>query len=58
MYEGVAKVLMNSIKAAFMKNTLSKISYLGVKSGINDMKSSLIIKNTAAQSFSESKSLL
>ena len=38
MYEGVAKVLMNSIKAAFMKNTLSKISYLGVKSGINDMK--------------------
>ena len=38
MYEGVAKVLMNSIKAAFMKNTLSKISYLGVKSGIEDMK--------------------
>lgn len=38
MYEGVAKVLMNSIKAAFMKNTLSKISYLGVESGINDMK--------------------
>lgn len=38
MYEGVAKVLMNSIKAAFMKNTLSKISYLGVKSCINDMK--------------------
>lgn len=38
MYEGVAKVLMNSIKAAFMKNTLSKISYLGVKSGIDDMK--------------------
>lgn len=38
MYEGVAKVLMNSIKAAFMKNTLSKLSYLGVKSGIDDMK--------------------
>lgn len=37
-YEGVAKVLMNGIKAAFMKNTLSKISYLGVKSGIDDMK--------------------
>ncbi|MCM1114583.1 MAG: phosphate acyltransferase PlsX [Clostridium sp.] len=37
-YEGVAKVLMNGIKAAFMKNTLSKLSYLGVRSGINDMK--------------------
>lgn len=38
MYEGVAKVLMNGIKAAFMKNTISKLSYLGVKSGIDDMK--------------------
>jgi glycerol-3-phosphate acyltransferase PlsX len=38
MYEGVAKVLMNGIKQAFYKNTLSKISYLGVKSGIDDMK--------------------
>ncbi len=37
-YEGVAKVLMNGIKNAFMKNTLSKISYLGVKSGIDHMK--------------------
>ena len=37
-YEGVAKVLMNGIKNTFMKNTLSKISYLGVKSGIDDMK--------------------
>lgn len=37
-YEGVAKVLMNGIKNAFYKNTLSKISYLGVRSGINDMK--------------------
>lgn len=37
-YEGVAKVLMNGIKQAFMKNTLSKISYLGVKSGLDDMK--------------------
>lgn len=37
-YEGVAKVLMNGIKQAFYKNTLSKISYLGVRSGINDMK--------------------
>lgn len=37
-YEGVAKVLMQGIKDAFMKNTISKLSYLGVKSGINDMK--------------------
>jgi glycerol-3-phosphate acyltransferase PlsX len=37
-YEGVAKVLMSGIKDAFMKNTISKLSYLGVKSGINDMK--------------------
>ena len=37
-YEGVAKVLMNGFKAAFYKNTLSKLSYLGVKSGIDDMK--------------------
>ena len=37
-YEGVAKVLMNGIKDAFMKNTLSKLAYLGVKSGIDDMK--------------------
>ena len=37
-YEGVAKVLMNGIKQAFMKNTISKLSYLGVKSGIDDMK--------------------
>lgn len=37
-YEGVAKVLMNGIKNAFMKNPLSKISYLGVKSGIDEMK--------------------
>ena len=37
-YEGVAKVLMNGIKQAFYKNTFSKLSYLGVKSGIGDMK--------------------
>lgn len=38
MYEGVAKVLMNGIKDAFMKNAVTKLSYLGAKSGINDMK--------------------
>lgn len=38
MYEGVAKVLMSGIKDAFMKNTVSKLSYLGVKGGIDEMK--------------------
>lgn len=38
MYEGVAKVLMSGIKDAFMKNIFSKLSYLGVKSGLDDMK--------------------
>ncbi len=38
MYEGVAKVLMNSLKDAFMKNTVTKLSYLLAKSGIDDMK--------------------
>lgn len=37
-YEGVAKVLMQGIKDAFYKNAISKLAYLGVKSGINDMK--------------------
>ncbi len=37
-YEGVAKVLMNGIKEAFYKNAVSKLSYLGVRSGINEMK--------------------
>lgn len=57
-YEGVAKVLMNGIKDAFMKNTLSKLAYLGVKSGIDDMKSNLIIKNTAVRLCLVLKSLL
>lgn len=38
MYEGVAKVLMNGIKDAFIKNIFSKLSYLGVKNGLDDMK--------------------
>ena len=38
MYEGVAKVLMSGIKDAFMKNIFSKLSYLGVKNGLDDMK--------------------
>lgn len=37
-YEGTAKVLMEGIKKAFYKNTVSKLSYLGVKSGIDDLK--------------------
>ena len=38
MYEGTAKALMGCIKDAFMKNTISKLAYLGVKSGIDDLK--------------------
>ena len=38
MYEGVAKVLMNGVKQAFTKNAVSKLAYLGVRSGINEMK--------------------
>lgn len=37
-YEGVAKVLMNGIKNVFKKNLFSKLSALGVMSGIKDMK--------------------
>ena len=37
-YEGAAKVLMESLENAFNKNILSKLSYLGVKSSLNDMK--------------------
>lgn len=37
-YEGVAKALMQGIKNAFYKNAFSKLSYLGVRSGINEMK--------------------
>ncbi len=37
-YEGVAKVLMQGLKDAFYKNALSRLSYLGVRSGIDDMK--------------------
>lgn len=44
MYEGVAKSLTNQIKAVFMKNTLSKLSYLGVKSGMDEFKEKMNYK--------------
>lgn len=37
-YEGVAKVLMNGVKDIFSKNILTKLSALGVYSGIKKMK--------------------
>lgn len=38
MYEGVAKSLTNEIKSVFMKNAFSKLSYLGVKSGMDEFR--------------------
>ncbi len=40
-YEGVAMMLLKNIKNIFMKNTLSKLSYLGVKSGVGELKGKL-----------------
>lgn len=44
MYEGVAKSLTNEIKSVFMKNALSKLSYLGVKSGMDEFKEKMNYK--------------
>lgn len=44
MYEGVAKALTNQIKDMFMKNIATKISYLGVKSGMNEFRSKMDYK--------------
>lgn len=38
MYEGVAKSITNQIKALFKKNVFSMMSYLGVKSGMDEFK--------------------
>lgn len=44
MYEGVAKSLTNQIKEMFMKSTKTKLSYLGVKSGMDAFKSKMDYK--------------
>ncbi len=44
MYEGVASMLMKNIKGIFMKNLFSKLSYLGVKSGVDGFKSKMDYK--------------
>lgn len=44
MYEGVAKSLTNQIKNMFMKNLGTKLSYLGVKSGMDAFKSKMDYK--------------
>lgn len=44
MYEGVAKSITNQIKAIFMKNLLSKLSYLGIKSGMDEFKEKMNYK--------------
>ncbi len=44
MYEGVAGALSKRIKSVFKKNVISMISYLGVKKGMDDFKSSMDYK--------------
>lgn len=44
MYEGVAGALLHEIKAIFTENTLSKLSYLGVKKGLSKFKKKMDYK--------------
>ena len=44
MYEGVAKSITNQIKEIFMKNAFTKLSYLGVKSGMDEFKGKMNYK--------------
>lgn len=44
MYEGVASALLHEIKAIFMKNAVSKLSYLGIKGGMSDFKKKMDYK--------------
>ncbi len=44
MYEGVAKMITNELKVMFKKNPVSMLSYLGVKSGMDDFKEKMNYK--------------
>lgn len=44
MYEGVASSLLKNIKAIFLKNLLSKLAYLGIKSGMDKFKAKMDYK--------------
>lgn len=44
MYEGVAKMITNELKVMFKKNPISMLSYLGVKSGMDDFKEKMNYK--------------
>lgn len=44
MYEGVAKSITDEIKSVFKKNLFSKLSYLGVKSGMDEFKEKMNYK--------------
>ena len=44
MYEGAAKAISNRVKDIFKKNILTKLSYLGVKSGMDEFKESMNYK--------------
>lgn len=44
MYEGVASALMKNIKGIFLKSLVSKLAYLGVKSGVDAFKAKMDYK--------------
>lgn len=44
MYEGVAKMITNELKAMFKKNPISMLSYIGVKSGMDVFKEKMNYK--------------
>ncbi len=44
MYEGVAKSITNQIKGIFKKNIFTKLSYLGIKSGMDEFKEKMNYK--------------
>ncbi len=44
--EGIAKLMSNMMKSAFKKNLWTKLGYLHVRKGINDMTETMNYKNT------------
>ena len=51
MYEGVASAILGEIKNIFLKNTISKLSYLGIKSGLSAFKSKMDYKEYGGAPF-------
>ena len=44
LYEGIAKLFGNELKAMFKKNALTMLSYLGVKNGVTEFKDKMNYK--------------